>query len=354
MDFERFNREILPPDEGAMRRAKARWDSIAKPLNSLGELEKICIRIAGLTGSERLSLKKRAVVVFCADNGVVAQGVTQTDASVTASMAEMIARGRSSVCRMAEAAGAAVFPVDIGMLRRAPGVRDLHIRNGTGDISRGPAMTPQEAERAVETGIRLVRECREQGYALLATGEMGIGNTTTAGAMASVLLGIPAERAVGRGAGLSEEGLLRKREAVRRAVACNRPDAGNAFGVLWKLGGLDIAGMAGMFLGGALYRVPVLIDGFISAVAALTAARLCPGSVCAMIASHCSAEPAAQAVLDALSLQAVIHAGLRLGEGTGAVCMMPLLDLAVSVYDGAAAFADAGVAAYTPQGEETL
>ena len=215
-------------------------------------------------------------------------------------------------------------------------------------------MTPQEAERAVETGIRLVRECREQGYTLLATGEMGIGNTTTAGAMASVLLGIPAERAVGRGAGLSEDGLLRKREAVRRAAACNRPDAGNAFEVLWKLGGLDIAGMAGLFLGGALYRVPVLIDGFISAVAALTAARLCPGSVCAMIASHCSAEPAAQAVLDALSLQAVIHAGLRLGEGTGAVCMMPLLDLAVSVYDGAAAFADAGVAAYVPQGEETL
>ena len=350
VNFDELNRQIAQPDADAAARAKMRWDSIAKPLDSLGALEKICVRIAGLTGSESISMDRKAVVVFCSDNGAAAEGVTQTDSSVTAIMAEAIAQKRSCVCSMAAAAGADVFAIDIGMLRRAPGVRDLHIASGTGNIAHGPAMTREQAARAVETGISLAKEYKEQGYNLLATGEMGIGNTTTSSAVAAALLGLPAEELVGRGAGLSDEGLARKREVVCRAIAVNRPDSNDAFDVLCKLGGFDIAGMAGLYLGGALYRVPVIIDGLISSVSALIAATLCPNSVCAMIASHCSAEPAAKAVLDRIGLRAVLNAELKLGEGTGAVCMMPLLDLALSVYNHSAAFADTGIKQYTPQG----
>lgn len=351
MHFGEWNRKIKPPDDDAMNMARARWDSIAKPLHGLGELEDVCIRIAGLTGSADISISKRAAVIFCADNGVTAEGVTQTDASVTAVMAAAMAGGRSCVCQMAGAAGADVFPVDTGMFHRVPGVRDLHVADGAGNIAAGPAMTEEQALQAVSAGISLAGELKGKGYQLLACGEMGIGNTTTAAAMASVLLGMPAEQTVGVGAGLSREGLARKQSVVRRAVAKNCPDPRNALDVLCKLGGFDIAGMTGLFLGGALYRIPVIIDGMISSVAALTAALLCPGSVCAMIPSHCSAEPSAAAILEKLSLEPILRGNFRLGEGTGAVCMMPLLDLALAVYNSAASFSDVRIPQYEPQGD---
>lgn len=348
MNFDTLNSRILPPDELAMQRAKLRWNSIAKPLNGLGELEEICTRIAGLTGSDILSVQKSAVVVFCADNGVTSEGVTQTDASVTAVMAETIAKKQSSVCRMAKSAGAEVFPIDIGMFRRVNGVRDLHVADGTANIAEGPAMTQAEAIQAIETGITLTREYQAQGYELLAAGEMGIGNTTTSAALASVLLGLPVEQTAGRGAGLSDEGLARKYHIIRRAIERNSPNPDDALDVLCKLGGFDIAGMVGLFLGGALYRLPIIMDGLISSVSALIAAQLCPASTCAMIASHCSAEPAANAILKRLSLPAVLHGNLRLGEGTGAVLLIPLLHLALSVYNEAASFSDTGIVRYLP------
>lgn len=351
MNFPEWNQKMKPLDHDAMKKAGEHWDAIAKPLHGLGELEDICIRIAGLTGSADISVKKRAAVIFCADNGVTAENVTQTDASVTAVMADAIAGGRSCVCQMAEAAGADVFPVDTGMFRRVPGVRDLHVADGTGNIAAGPAMTGEQALQAISAGISLAGELKGKGYQLLACGEMGIGNTTTAAAMASVLLGMPAEQTVGVGAGLSREGLARKQRIVRQAVAKNCPDPQNALDVLCKLGGFDIAGMTGLFLGGALYRIPVIIDGMISSVAALTAALLCPDSVCAMIPSHCSAEPSASAILKKLSLEPILRGNFRLGEGTGAVCMMPLLDLALAVYNGAAAFSDVRIPQYEPLGD---
>lgn len=354
IDFYELNKQILPPDGSAMEQCKAHWDTIAKPLEGLGEMEKICARIAGLSGSPAVSVKKRAVVIFCADNGVVSEGVTQTDASVTATMASMMAQKRSSVCVMAASVGADVFPVDMGMLRRVPGVRDLHMADGTADIAIGPAMTRNEAIQCVEAGISLAREYKEQNYELLATGEMGIGNTTTSAAAASVLLGIPAAEAVGRGAGLSDEGLVRKQTVVQQAIEVNRPNPQDALDVLHKVGGFDIAGMAGLFLGCALYRIPVIIDGVISLTAALAASMLCPNSICAMIASHCPAEPAAGKILDKLGLTPLLHAGFKLGEGTGAVCMMPLIDLALSVYDNAVTFSDTGIAQYVPQGEKKI
>ncbi len=349
MDFEALNKKILPPDAQAEKAAWAHWDGIAKPLRGLGRLEEAVVRIAALTGSEEVELGKRAVLVLCADNGVVAEGVTQTDASVTATMAGEIAKHRSSACRMAARAGADVFAIDIGMNRRVEGVRDCHTADGTQNMTKGPAMTRAQAEQAIQTGMELAHECRDAGYRLLATGEMGIGNTTTSSAVTAVLLGLPIEEVTGRGAGLSNEGLIRKLDAIHRAIEVNRPDAADPMDVLCKLGGFDIAGMTGIFLGGALYRVPVLIDGLISSVAALLAARLCPNARCAMLASHCSAEPAARQILQELGVHAVLDAGLKLGEGTGAVCMMPLLDMALAVYRDSAGFADAGVGQYTVQ-----
>lgn len=354
LDFQELNQRIDPPDGAAERAARAHWDGIAKPLNGLGQFEEMVVKIAALRGTPRVSVKKRAVVVLCADNGVVTEGVTQTDASVTATMAGQIRDHRSSVCLMAKTAGADVFAVDMGMLTYVDGVDGCHIADGTGNIAAGPAMTREQAVEAISYGIDLVKKYAEQGYELLATGEMGIGNTTTSSAVTCALLGLPVETVTGRGAGLSDGGLRRKCAAIRRALEVNRPDPSDALDVLSKVGGFDIAGMVGVFLGGALYRVPVLIDGLISSISALIAARLCPNSRCVMLASHTSAEPAAETVLRELGLTAVLHAGMKLGEGTGAVCLMPLLDMALSVYDGSAAFADTGIGQYTPQGGECV
>ena len=343
---------ITPPDEVARAEARRRWNDCAKPLGSLGLLETELEDIAALTGSADIRLDRRAVLVLCADNGVVAQGVTQSPSSVTGLVAKQLAARRTSVCRMAQAARCQVVPVDVGILdfQEMPGVLSRRIGNGTGDISQGPAMTRRQAEQALHTGMELVREQQALGVDLLATGEMGIGNTTTSSAVACVLLGRPAEEMTGRGAGLSDQGLQKKTAAIRRALEVNRPDPSDPLDILQKVGGFDIAAMCGVFLGGALYRVPVLIDGLISAVAALCALRLCPAAGKAMLASHVSAEPAGGLVLEALGKQPLITAGMRLGEGTGAVAAMPLLDLALAVYRESYTFEEGGIEAYQPQG----
>ena len=281
---------IGPLDQGAMEEAQRRWDAIAHPLNSLGLLEQDMVRIAGITGSADVDLSKRAVVAMCADNGVVAQGVTQTGQEVTAIVTENMSTGDTSVCCMARVAGAEVIPVDIGVARPVTGarIRQMCVRRGTADMTQGPAMSREEAAQAVLAGVRLVEELKEAGYRILATGEMGIGNTTTASAMVSVLLGKDPAAVTGRGAGLSSEGLARKVRAIETAIALNRPDPADPLDVLHKVGGLDIAGLAGVFLGGAMHRVPVLVDGFISSAAALTAAALCPACKDYMLGSHAS------------------------------------------------------------------
>ena len=273
MELEKLLKQIEPEDAATREAAHRHWNSCAKPLGGLGMLETALEDIAALTGSADIDIRERAVLVLCADNGVVCQGVTQSPSSVTAIVTENLAARRTSVCHMARVANCRVVPVDMGVLDfpGVPGVLSRRIGNGTADISVGPAMTRTQAEQAVLTGIELVREQAEQGTRLLATGEMGIGNTTTSSAVASVLLERPVEEMTGRGAGLSNEGLTRKIAVIRQALACNQPDRDDILDVLCKVGGFDIAGMCGIFLGGALYRVPVLIDGFISAVAALCA-----------------------------------------------------------------------------------
>ena len=351
MDLSELINGVAPPDEAARMAARARWNQCAKPLGSLGLLETAIEDIAALTGSADVDLSEKAALVLCSDNGVVRQGVTQTGSAVTAAVARQIARGRSSVCRMAAVARCRVVPVDMGMLDfgGCDGVLDRRVGNGTADFTEGPAMTRAQAERAILTGAALVREEAARGAHLIATGEMGIGNTTTASAVADVLLGRSAREVTGRGAGLSDAGLARKVAVIERGVARNRPEASDALDVLAKLGGFDLAGLCGVYLGGARYRVPVLIDGFPSAVAALCAIRFCPAAAGAMLASHVSAEPAGALVLDALGKRALLTAEMRLGEGTGAVAAMPLLDMALAVYRDACTFAEGGIAPYTPQ-----
>ena len=350
MTLEEVIQGIVPADQEAMGRAKARWDSIAKPLGSLGALEDAVIRIAGMTGSPDVDISKRAVVVMCADNGVVAEGVTQTGQEVTAIVAENMSTGDTSVCAMSRAAGAEVVPVDIGTVTPLKGarIRQKCVRRGTANMTQGPAMSREEAVQAILAGVEVARELRGRGVKLLATGEMGIGNTTTSSALAAVLLDRPVEDMTGRGAGLSSEGLQRKIRAIETAVRVNRPDPGDVLDVLHKVGGLDIAGLAGVFLGGALCRTPVLVDGFISSVAALVAARLCPQCKDYMLGSHASEEPASQLVLAELNLRPFLYAGMRLGEGTGAVAVMPLLDMGLAVYREMTTFEDTNIEAYQP------
>ena len=348
MTLQEVVSQIKPADQGAIAAARAHWDTVAHPLNSLGLLEDAVVRIAGASGTAAVDITKRAVVAMCADNGVVAEGVTQSGQDVTAIIAENMGRGTSSVCRMGRVAGADVVPVDIGVAVPVTVGKILqrNIRRGTADLAVEPAMSRAECERAILVGVEVVKDLVDQGYRLLATGEMGIGNTTTSAAVASVLLGREAEEVTGRGAGLSTEGLRRNVDAIRRGIAVNRPDASDPVDTVSKVGGLDIAGLMGVFLGGALYHVPVLIDGFISSVSALAAARLCPAALDYMLASHASNEPAGKMVLEALGLEPFLYARMCLGEGTGAVAVIPLLDMALAMYREMSSFSDINIDAY--------
>ena len=343
--LSQLNTRIGPLDKNAMAEAQRRWDSIAHPLNSLGMLERDIIRIAGITGDPNVDLSKKAVVAMCADNGVVAEGVTQTGQEVTAIVTENMSKGDTSVCCMARVAGAegGVYH-ELGKM--GENIRQCCVRRGTANMTKGPAMSREEAAKAVMTGILLVEELKQVGFRLLATGEMGIGNTTTSSAIVSVLLGKDPAEVTGRGAGLTSEGLERKIQAIRTAIAVNQPDSADSLDVLHKVGGLDIAGLAGVFLGGAIHRVPVLVDGFISSAAALVAAAICPAAKDYMLASHASNEPAGRMVLETLGLTPFLHAGMCLGEGTGAVAVMPLLDMAAAVYREMCTFEATDIEAY--------
>lgn len=342
--------KIVPADPAAAQWAQRRWDSIAKPLHSLGLLEDAVVRIAAMTGSPDVDLSRRAIVAMCADHGVVAEGVTQTGQEVTAIVTENMSRGDTSVCCMARAAGAEVVPVDIGVARPVEGeyILQRNLMRGTRNMTQGPAMDREICQKAIETGIEVARDLCWGGVKLLGTGEMGIGNTTASSAVVSVLLGVDPETVTGRGAGLSTEGVHRKVDAIRRAIAVNEPDPSDPVDVLAKVGGLDLAGLAGVFLGGALCRTPVLVDGFISAAAALCAVRLCPAAGDYLLASHVSAEPAGELVLNALGLTPFLRAHMCLGEGTGTAAVMPLLDMALSVYREMATFDEIEVEAYQP------
>lgn len=334
-------------DEAAMMQCKHRWDSIAKPLNSLGKLESYLVQIAGITGSSLMKLDKKVLVVMCADNGVVEEGVTQTGQEVTAIVAENFLSEQATASILCSSVGADIYPVDIGIARDTK-IINRKILYGTGNMTKGPSMSRTEAIRALETGISITAELKKKGYSIIATGEMGIGNTTTSSAVAAVLTGAAPRVVTGRGAGLSSAGLRRKIDAIERAIEINRPIKEDAIDVLAKVGGLDIAGMAGVFLGGAVHKIPVVIDGFISSVAALAAIRICPEVKGYMIPSHVSKEPASKMILEEMQMEAALTCDMCLGEGTGAVTLFPILDMACAVYNRMSTFEDIDVDEYEP------
>lgn len=325
---------IKPTNKEIMKTAWDNWDSLCKPLRGLGWLESVVVKLAAIYEDANPHPDKRVVLIMGADNGVVEEGVTQTDSAVTLQVLDNMGDLNSTACVMCRMANCDLVPVNIGAMKDSTHSRVVNraVRHCTGNITKGPAMTREECIEAILRGVEIVGEMKRKGYKLIVTGEMGIGNTTTSAACAAVLFDLPVERVTGRGAGLSNEGLIRKIDAVKRAIAVNNPDRTDAVDVISKVGGLDIAGMVGCYLGAAYHRLPVLIDGVISQIAAYLAYMLCPFTKDYMIETHCSSEPASVVIMDRLKLNAPLHAGMHLGEGTGAIMALSLIDQAINVY----------------------
>lgn len=341
-------KEISPLNHIAMQASKNHWDNIGKPIEGLGLLEDMIVQAAGIIGHENVRLDKKCILSLCADNGIVEEGVTQTDQQVTAIVAQNFAKGIASVNMISNYSHTKVFSVDIGVAcdLTQEGIIDRKIAYGTKNFLKEPAMTRQQAEQAIQIGIELVKEKKEEGYDLIGTGEMGIGNTTTTSAVASVLLGRDVEQVTGKGAGLSREGVQHKIQVIKEGIARRKTDASDVIDVISKVGGLDIAGMTGIFLGGGLYHVPIVIDGAISAVAALAAKRLQKNCSYYMLASHMGKEPVCKWLMEELECEPVIYGNLALGEGTGAAMLFALLDMALAVYQQNKTFEDIQVDAY--------
>ena len=332
-------------------KARKRWNSIAKPLHSLGRLEDLVIQIAGVQQTDDVRIDKRCALVFCGDHGVVRKGVSQTGSEVTALVARSIAGGTGNINLMASAAGTDVLAVDMGMLTEVPGTVSRRIGAGTADITEGPAMSRVQAGQALQAGIDLMKDLRDQGYRIAVIGEMGIGNTTAASAVTAALLELPAREVTGRGAGLSDAGLERKIAAIEQAIRVNQPDPGDPVDVLAKLGGYEIAGMAGAYLGGLAYHIPTIPDGMIPAVSALIAARIDSRARESIIPAVLSREPADRLIMEELGMEPVIRAQTALGEGTGGILLLPMLDMALKVYHGPHTFEGLGMKAYTEDAE---
>jgi nicotinate-nucleotide--dimethylbenzimidazole phosphoribosyltransferase len=323
---------------------------VAKPLNSLGKFETTLIQLAGIYGTHSFNFNNKAVIIYCADNGVVEEGISQSDSSVTSMVALSMAEGRANINIMAGKAGAKVYPVDIGIKNRVSHKKLINrkVAKGTQNIAHGAAMSDEQCMKAIMTGIELVGGLKKKKVDIIAIGEMGIGNTTTSSAMSSVLLKRSVRELTGRGAGLTNEAYDRKIKTIVQAIKVNKPDGNDAYDVLKKLGGLDIAAMAGTCIGGMVYGVPIVIDGVISAVAALTAVRMVPECAPYIIASHSSKEPAAELLLRDMGKSAILYADMCLGEGTGAVLLFPLLDIILAEYNTAHTFSEIDLEPYKP------
>ncbi|MFV0343751.1 MAG: nicotinate-nucleotide--dimethylbenzimidazole phosphoribosyltransferase [Anaerocolumna sp.] len=340
--------KVKPIDIKAMDLCRSNWDRLAKPLKSLGTFEDILVQIAGMRGSANISLHKKAIVVMCSDNGVVEEKVTQTDSYVTTAVTLNIGKGKGNINTLANALGAKVIPVDIGIHQDIddPSVLNRKVSYGTGNIAKGPAMDKEQVIKAIHIGMELVKELKDEGYDIIGTGEMGIGNTTTSSAITSVLLNLPPKEVTGKGAGLTVDGIAHKVSIIEKAILINGPDPNNPLDVLRRLGGYDIAGLTGIFLGGMLYQIPIIIDGFISSVAALLAVRIQKDAIHYMIPSHISLEPACQYIMKELGLSPIIHGNLALGEGSGTAFLFPLLEMACNIYLEGSTFEDISVTAY--------
>ncbi|MBQ6441371.1 MAG: nicotinate-nucleotide--dimethylbenzimidazole phosphoribosyltransferase [Lachnospiraceae bacterium] len=352
---ELFELQGKMPDPEVYTKIKQNWDALAKPIDGLGVFEEIHCRIGAIRRECHPDLSKKELLILCADNGVVAEGVTQTGQKVTAQVASLMAKGKSTVGVMAKNYPLSIVPVDIGIngMQETEGLLYRKVASGTEDFLRGPAMTEEQCLAAIEIGMELVRDAKQREVGLVLTGEMGIGNTTTSTALFCALTGTNPEEVTGRGAGLDDAGLQKKKAVIKEALRFHNLTESDrsfsreaAFEALCRVGGLDLAGMAGIFLGGMQCGLPVVIDGLISAVAALTAELLLPGCKAFMIASHAGKEQGCQRVLKLLGLRSVIDAQMALGEGTGALLLLPMLDMVFALYEEGTDFADTEIAEY--------
>ena len=340
--------------------AGKRWDSIQKPIDGLGDFEKVTSKILAINETLHIDNLKKVLVIMCGDHGVVEEGVSQSGQEVTLSVAKVLGENRSTASKLAAFAGVDVIPVDVGIntTEIVNGVRNCKVKCGTNNFSKEPAMTLDEALSAIDAGVMLTKECKEKGYNIIASGEMGIGNTTSGTTILCALTGVEVSDILGRGAGLSDEGLLRKKRVIEtslikygfndklRAKVSPEDKREFALNVLSKVGGLELAAMTGLFIGGAVYGIPVMLDGALSAVSALVAEMIVPGCKEYMIASHSGREKSTGYVLNMFGLRPLLNGDMALGEGTGALMTMPLIDMALDFYNNALSFDDGNVKQY--------
>lgn len=348
-----------PLDEVAMAAARRRLDGLTKPPGSLGRLEDLAVQLAGIAGEPAPTFTRRTVVVAAADHGIASRGVSAYPSAVTGQMVANFVAGGAAINVLAGLVGADVLVVDAGVAEPLPvaerppaaagrvRMQSSPIRRGTADMSAGPAMTRAEAETAIDLGLSIAQDLAASGTRIVAVGEMGIGNTTAASAIVAVLTGAAVADVTGTGTGLDDAGRARKIELIERSLEVNRPDRADPVGVLAAVGGLEIAVLVGLMLGGAAARLPVVLDGFITGAAALVATALCPGLPPRLIASHRSPEPGHAIVLERLGARPLLDLELRLGEATGAALALGLIDAACAVRDGMATFTTAGVSGPT-------
>lgn len=341
---------IQPLDRAAMAAAEQRQGILTKPAQALGRLESLSIRLAGITGQPQPSMARKAIAVMAADHGVVAEGVSAFPAEVTPQMVYNFLAGGAAINVLGRHVGARVLVTDVGVaceMNELAGMRHKKVHAGTANMAVGPAMTREEAIQAFEVGIELVEEEIANGLDLIATGEMGIGNTTPSSAIIAAFTGLPVAEVTGRGTGITEHALEKKIEVIERALAVNQPDSSDPIDVMMKVGGVEIAAMAGVMLGAAAHRIPVVMDGFISGAAALTATRLCPGVTDYILPSHVSVEVGHKVVFAELGLTPLFDLEMRLGEGTGAALAMNIIDAAAKILSEMATFESAGVTGET-------
>ncbi len=338
---------IGPPDEASRKAALARQDVLTKPRGSLGRLEELSAAIAGIRGTPRPEIRDKAIVVFAGDHGVLDEGIHTYPREVTAQMVLNFLDGGAGINVLSRLAGARVTVVDMGIATDYPKRQGLVVKavgRGTGNIARGPAMSRRQAEEAVEAGIAVVEDEISRGLDLLGLGEMGIGNTTSSAAIAAVCTGLPASAVTGRGTGIDDAMLARKIAAVESALRVNAPDPDDGMDILARVGGFEIGGLVGAILRAAGGRVPVLVDGFIAAAAAVLAVKIAPSVRPYLIGAHTSAEAGHAGILKHLGIVPLLDLGMRLGEGTGAALAMPVVEAAVRLLNETATFDEAGVA----------
>jgi len=342
MELKEYLAKIKPLDEGAMAEARRRQAQLAKPPGSLGRLEELSIQLAGITGRVHNCMGKKHLLVFAADNGVVEEGVSSAPQSVTLMQTVNLTRAKTGASVLCRHFGCGITVCDVGVNSdiNEPRVLNRKIAWGTQNIIHGPAMTREQARQAILTGITLAMET---GADVIGIGEMGIGNTTTSSAVLAVLLDADVETVTGRGGGITDDAFRKKKAVIKTAIDVNQPDPTDVVDVLAKVGGFDIAAMCGAFLGCAIARRPVVIDGFISAVAALCASRLCPDAVHYFIPSHASYEIGYKLSMDAMGLEPLFLLGMRLGEGSGCPLAFQVLSAACAVINDMATFDQAGI-----------